>query len=34
MEWKKPSEKMIEFFDSILPNSSKVKRKSGFYIKD
>ena len=30
MKWKKPSEKMIEFFDSILPGSSKVVRKKMF----
>lgn len=30
MKWKKPSEKMIEFFDSILPSSSKVERKKMF----
>ncbi len=30
MKWKKPSEKMIEFFDSILPSNSKVERKKMF----
>jgi TfoX/Sxy family transcriptional regulator of competence genes len=30
MKWKKPSEKMIEFFDSILPKTPKVKRKRMF----
>lgn len=30
MKWKKPSEKMIVFFDSILPSSSKVVRKKMF----
>ncbi len=30
MKWKKPSEKMIKFFDSILPGSSKVERKKMF----
>ena len=27
MKWKKPSEKMIEFFDAILPGGSKVEQK-------
>ena len=30
MKWKKPSEKMIEFFDAILPAGSKVERKKMF----
>ncbi len=30
MKWKKPSEKMIEFFDAILPGGSKVERKKMF----
>src|SRR5574341_310237 len=30
MKWKKPSEKMTEFFDAILPGSSKVERKKMF----
>ena len=30
MKWKKPSEKMIEFFDSILPGNPKVERKRMF----
>jgi len=30
MKWKRPSEKMIEFFDAILPGGSKVERKKMF----
>jgi len=30
MKWIRPSERMIEFFDAILPGSSKVVRKKMF----
>ncbi len=30
MKWKKPSEKMIEFFDQVLPKSLNVERKKMF----
>ncbi len=30
MKWKRPSEKMIGFFDAILPGGSKVERKKMF----
>ena len=30
MKWKKPSEKMIEFFDQVLPKSPNVERKKMF----
>lgn len=30
MKWEKPSEKMIEFFDRILPKSPNVERKKMF----
>ena len=30
MKWKRPSERMIEFFDAILPGGSRVERKKMF----
>ena len=30
MKWKRPSERMIEFFDAILPGDSRVERKKMF----
>ena len=30
MKWKRPSDKMIEFFDAILPGGPKVERKKMF----